>query len=631
MTGRLILLLGFCLGCAAVPARDTTYLQELVQAARTRHLAERPEWHTLLHYRSGLLESGIASLIDDPAFFLAATGQADPEAELVATLAGFFGDSPSRAEAEPIQCRFPARYAWLKQVLRFDPRRLAEQRCERFEGWLADLKPRRISLVFASAYLNNPASMFGHTLLRIDAEDPEDLLAHAASFAARAHGERGAVFALKGLAGGYPGRFSVMPYYRKVKEYGDIENRDLWEYRLNLNPDETLRLLRHLWELRTVYSDYFFLDENCAYQLLLLLEAARPGLRLSDRFHGWAIPSDTVRAVTATPGLLKSVKFRPARSTVVMNRWAAVDGGTRDLAEALADGRTVPDGTALTAVPAERRARLLELAVDLAEYRKAAKPELAETLNPVIFGLLKARNRLDVPPQTPSVPVPQVRPDQGHASSRLRFGNGLAPPGYFLQFEYRAAYHDLMDPEGGYGRGSQIQVFDAALRFFPEREKVELERFDVLDVASLSPWNRSLSPVSWKAGLGAARRYLDGRTSALIGRFNPGVGLSYDLAGHTLFCAFAEGSLEIAEEFRNVLAVGIGPSFGIYHDFSARWRAGISGRRLNYWFGGPKYSEELLVRQRISFSERSALYFELSHSKDGRESWEGMASWQVYF
>jgi hypothetical protein len=43
----------------------------------------------------------------------------------------------------------------------------------------------------------------------------------------------------KVLTGQYPGEYSIMPYYRKVKEYGDFESRDLWEYELNLTPEET--------------------------------------------------------------------------------------------------------------------------------------------------------------------------------------------------------------------------------------------------------------------------------------------------------------------------------------------------------------------------------------------------------
>ncbi len=68
----------------------------------------------------------------------------------------------------------------------------------------------------------------------------------------------------------------------------------------------------HVWELGPTRFDYYFFDENCAYHLLSLLEVARPGLQLTDRFRWWAIPSDTVRAVTDQPGLLKRVVYRPA-------------------------------------------------------------------------------------------------------------------------------------------------------------------------------------------------------------------------------------------------------------------------------------------------------------------------------
>ncbi|MDR3578435.1 MAG: DUF4105 domain-containing protein [Oryzomonas sp.] len=126
------------------------------------------------------------------------------------------------------------------------------------------------------------------------------------NYAANTREERGVKFAFKGLFGGYQGRFSIAPYYAAVKTYGDIENRDIWEYDQNLTPEEIGQLLRHVWEMRSAWFDYYFLDENCSYHLLSLLETARPGLRLTDRFPWWAIPSETVRAVSVAglgPGI----------------------------------------------------------------------------------------------------------------------------------------------------------------------------------------------------------------------------------------------------------------------------------------------------------------------------------------
>ncbi|NIQ11965.1 MAG: DUF4105 domain-containing protein, partial [candidate division Zixibacteria bacterium] len=55
------------------------------------------------------------------------------------------------------------------------------------------------------------------------------------------------------------------------------------------------RMFMHVWELEKIYSHYFFFDENCAFQLLFLFDAARPSLRLVDQARPWVIPVDTIR------------------------------------------------------------------------------------------------------------------------------------------------------------------------------------------------------------------------------------------------------------------------------------------------------------------------------------------------
>ena len=59
--------------------------------------------------------------------------------------------------------------------------------CERFDQWIAELNADSITLIFASAFLGNPASMFGHTFLRIDQEGQTEqtrLLAYTINYAA---------------------------------------------------------------------------------------------------------------------------------------------------------------------------------------------------------------------------------------------------------------------------------------------------------------------------------------------------------------------------------------------------------------------------------------------------------------
>ncbi|MGH8693602.1 MAG: DUF4105 domain-containing protein [Burkholderiales bacterium] len=305
------------------PARAGDYLDELTARSRELRLHERREWHRLLHYISNLALPGVHSLADAPGFFLARDGKTSPQAELEATLASFFSTAEETGDSQNPQCRFIARYAWLDRELAFDPSRLPPQPCKRFNAWRESLNPQGVTLVFPTAYLNNPSSMYGHTLLRIDARDQDErtrLLAYAVNYSASTSETNGITFAINGLIGTYHGTFSMMPYYLKVREYNDLENRDIWEYELNLKPEEIDRLLMHIWELGPVWFDYYFFDENCAYYLLEVLEVARPDLDLSSRFRWWAIPTDTVRAVVEQQGLLKRAVYRPSNATLILHR-----------------------------------------------------------------------------------------------------------------------------------------------------------------------------------------------------------------------------------------------------------------------------------------------------------------------
>lgn len=122
------------------------------------------------------------------------------------------------------------------------------------DAWYAQIKPHKATLIYATDFMGNPSSMFGHTLLRLDPENQKqlNLVSYAVNYAATVNNEDNWSYAFKGLVGKYPGEYALMPYYRKVKEYGDFESRDLWEYELNLSSDETAFLVKHMWEMQKV-------------------------------------------------------------------------------------------------------------------------------------------------------------------------------------------------------------------------------------------------------------------------------------------------------------------------------------------------------------------------------------------
>ena len=105
--------------------------------------------------------------------------------------------------------------------------------------------------------------MFGHTFLRVNSSYNSKLLSYAINYAANADKktENGFLFAIKGLFGGYYGKYNMLPYYEKLKQYRDTEQRDIWEYNLNLTKNETIQIYTTRYYS---YSGYFI--ASCMWQ-----------------------------------------------------------------------------------------------------------------------------------------------------------------------------------------------------------------------------------------------------------------------------------------------------------------------------------------------------------------------------
>jgi hypothetical protein len=646
--GRTLLaaLLALAAPAAAGQAGKPAYLAELQARAERLDLAGSRQWHALLHYDATAL-GGWESRADDPEFFFAEEGKHDPAAELAATLRAFFRPSAphqpvgegEEGEQHP-QCAFPARYAWLKRRLDFDPARLPERPCPRFEWWRGQLDAAGVTLVFPAAYLNNPSSLFGHTLLRLDRADqtPDTrLLAYAVNYAAHTGSDGGMMFAVKGLTGLYPGYYSIAPYYEKIKYYSDLESRDVWEYELNLKPAEVARMVRHVWELRGIHYDYYFFDENCASQLLALLEAARPSLELVNvgRFDWWSIPADTVRAVEAVPGLVGDIAYRPSLETKLVHRARRLPAGQRSLARRVALGEVTLDDDVLAGLPETARARSLELGYTYIRYLKAGGEGAGGDGAARARDLLVTRSRLDVPELAEGPERPAVRPDQGHRSARLALTGGVRDGHGYQEVRLRPAYHNLMDPGGGYVTGAQISLFDTAVRRYHRRREVALHGMRVVEILSLSPRDRFRKPVSWKINT-AVDRYpahpeRDLARRPWRWRTNGGAGLTWDLGGRGLAYAFLEATADVSRTLDRGFALGAGPAMGLVADPLPRWRLHLRAVGQRFVPGDNFTQAAVRLDQRLRLSRNHALRLSVARRHLFDRYWnEGRLGWHWY-
>jgi len=602
----------FFLNAGASSGQDSSpfYLQDLLRRAHALSLHEQRYWRLLLHYRPDWL-GGYESEIDEPGFFLASNGKTKPKAELDATLTAFFSSKLVGRSRQPARCAFIARYEWLKSVLAIDESRLPPEPCERFRSWYAELNPASLSLIFPSAFLNNPASTFGHLLLRVDQKGQTEatkILAYTINYAAELPPDTGVEYVYLGVFGGYTGYFSTMPYYLKAKEYGDFENRDIWEYRLNFTPDQLHRVLLHAWEMGNASFDYFFFKENCAYHILALLDLADPDLYLADRFRFYTFPSEGVRAIAETPNLVQDAVFRPSRRTKILRGREALNADERDWLDKIIENPQMTQSESFARLTPIRQAAVLDVASDHFLYRAATESDSApfEARNMTV---LLARSQLSVA-ATPLRYQPfSGPPDQGHNIIRAGVGIGWREREFFTETNFRLAFHDLLDPEYGYTPDAQIEALSIALRHYHRRNNTRIDRFTLLNITSLSPVDSLFLKPSWKldTGFDTVQRKLC--RYCLTGRANGGIGLAAESRWLTreVYFGFGEIVSEYGRAFDHGYRVGGGLSAGALVDITDRWKMAATTTYLGFAAGDKKPEWRVSAQQRFTLSRNLAL------------------------
>ena len=547
----------------------------LIARAHRLGLGEDLHWLRLGHWRRQLHAGWLSEAVGGD-FFLDSNGRTDPGAELDATLKGIFGLTPQSPEElarglMPAVCRFPARILVLQQKLGFDPAGLSQAECPKLADFFRKLQPAGVSLVFSSYYLNNPASAFGHTFLRVQRQgeqlgrEQRELLDSAVDYSADTDATNPIGYALGGLLGFFPGTFKLRPYYYKVREYNDYESRDLWEYQLALTDLEVATFSAHVFELGSTWFPYFYVDENCSYHVLAALEAASPRLHLLDHVGSPVVPADTVKALYQTPGLVKSVTYRPSASTQFEARVAGMTRAQKLLVDDLSREPALPLST-----PPDEQVRLLDAAADLIDVRFAKELtfEPDGAAGKLKQALLARRAALGVPSPELVVPQPAHQPHQAHASSRLWVGAVYSDAdGAAASFGWRYTLHSLGDPPGGYPDLAQIQFFPLELRAQGRSGQLVLERLHFLDAISLHAVNLFDHRLSWKIRAGAVRVRDAGCKSCLAADFLLGTGAAFELGPLVLF-GNADLSVQAGPELQGIegaraLRAGAGPAGGL--------------------------------------------------------------------
>mgnify|MGYP000170241244 FL=1 len=596
---RLTLLLALYLSSGAYAANPLTSTNKTT-------LSQSKQWLHLLHYHQVGLFSAWESQADDPNFFLAANGKTDPLEELNATISAFTAE---QSTSQSMQCKFPARFAWLERNL--NNTKFTRYDCPEYDEWAQKIDAEGLTMIFPAAYLNSPSSMFGHTLIRIDSRHRKNpLLDFTVNYAANADPEDNElVFSFKGLSGGYPGVFSILPYYQKVKEYSFLEARDVWEYQLDINNDELNQFLRHVWEVKDTHFDYYFFTENCSYHLLTLLDAASERFDFSDHFFSDVIPADTVRVLNQQ-GVIKEALFRPSTQSQMQNMTSQMSAEQQALAKAIvespfdlkiSDLKTTALSTALASQIDKssdkagdknndhdfdkNKAQVLELAYQYSRYLAVRKKQNAKALAKRSIAILSARSKLISDEAFAPIKTPEIRDDEGHRSHRIQSSFGREHEQNFVEFGLRMAYHDWLDTVAGYVQGAQLEIAHVKFRqYLEEPRHLQLEELRFIDIASMSPRDQFVTPLSWFVSTGLMRP--KSQADELMPYLNGGAGFSYLFSSNRV-SFLAKSEFDLDNDIQNGYRFAAGPRF-VWMSQHPDWSSTFEWQRL-YDVAGAKF------------------------------------------
>lgn len=609
--------------CQLVMASNQEAISNLILQSQNKSLSEDPYWHALVHYEKPPFGLGpLQSAIRTDRFFLAADGKKNPQHELEETLRSFFNDATTEPDEHP-QCRFVSRYEWLRRRLNWSNIDIKNQSCPGYKLWSFNGHIQSISLLFATGYLSNPASFFGHPLLKFNLPrtlNSSDLLDTSINYGALTpKHENPFVYAMKGLFGGYDAGMTHVHFFYNSHNYSETELRDMWEYELNFSSDQVEQIVSHTWELLGAKFSYFFLSDNCASRMAQLLEAVTEQ-QLLPRHVPYAIPYTVFDSLAyghfanGKP-LVKNVSLIPSRQNRLNVKYFSLTPPELNSVDLYIKSAAPLAQTKYPELSDSSKIKVIETLFDYAAFR-LIKDETNEEFKQMKKNLLRERLRLPAEEKAAEITPLESAPHYGQRPVLTRasylnsekFGSGL-------EVRVRPAYYDFLSSDIGRLPYSALGIFDLTLNYLDQH--LFLKEFNFIAIETLNPSLTGLpgdGGFAWKFKIGADNQDL-GCTACTVARLEGGLGQALPLTPSLLLYGLVDGRVQSAIEGSGTLAVT--PTLAALIHFSESWSTHLSAA-VRYYLNGSRTSEPVIqVENRFgqyrNWDLRLGYYYHVDH------------------
>lgn len=472
-------------------------------------LSKNKQWLKLLHYKGTLFNQ---SHIKSKDFFLSNVDEKSSLNELKATITALYLPiKKSEAHDKHAQCRFPARLSLIKKELDLSVfGELPVLECYQYKKWREQIKSDSISLVFASGYMSNPASMYGHLLLKFsDGDDykSNDLLDNSLNYGAIVpNNENPMLYVVRGIFGGYDASFSDQQFFKHKHNYGNVELRDMWEYKLALTTKDISFIIEHLWEILPTNFSYYFIDENCAYHFAKLIELVLDEPIINEDSL-WVLPNTVTTAVSKATynnaSLLEKVTFIPSTETVLFNYYEQLTSKQKQIAETIINDFSfaTEEYKALSNIEKKMIIESLFQYINVVKqkdeeyssHKKARRSLINERLNLSIGkGIHYREEKIYIAPHLARKPS--------------KFSLGLASIEHskiYATAGFRVTYFDDLSSSLGVSEFSNLEMVD--IEIITDKTKAKILKVDLIDISSLylpsTPWTNTMAS-AWSVRAG---------------------------------------------------------------------------------------------------------------------------------
>lgn len=481
---------------ASAVTESSADVAALLRQAEAKGLAQHPYWLALMHYK--LSEKGsnmrLRSEIISPEFFLSPRGETDSADELAATIAAIF-KTPSENQDAHAQCRFIARYQWLRKTLDWYGLTPPNITCTGFNEWFKNGHINSLSLIFATGYLSNPASFYGHIMLKFNTDRAviaNELLDESINYGAIVpNNDNGITYVLKGLFGGYNASFSNARFYQQNHMYAENELRDMWDYELALSKVEVDQIVAHSWELIRIKFAYYFLKENCAYRMSELLELVI-GQPLLPQSVPWAIPVTVFNSLESMHKdgmpIVRKVRLIPSRLNSYHAKYAALSSTQKLLVKKLVGNTLNFEQATYAELPETEKIAITNTLLDYYEFRivgdsKNVQFKQAKQKSLMERGKLTSQYLSTIEDVIPAANVSP--PHLGSKPSMIRLSllhNSKLGDGAELRF--RPTYFDFLELDAGRITNSNLTMFDFKTVYL--NSQLKLKSLDLVNIETLN-------------------------------------------------------------------------------------------------------------------------------------------------